>query len=115
MHEMSIVQALIQQVHDEVERSGHGGRVVRLDLLIGRLSGVNSDSIRFAFEVLSEGTIVEQAEVNISQPKATCCCRACNARADIDRLQAHCPSCGSDDVSIQGGRELVLQTIELED
>ena len=61
MHEVSIVEALIEQVGEEVERAGASGRVTRLALSIGQLSGVHSDSIRFAFELLSPGTILEGA------------------------------------------------------
>jgi Zn finger protein HypA/HybF involved in hydrogenase expression len=36
---MSIVQALIEQVESEIERAGQTGRVTRLELAIGTLSG----------------------------------------------------------------------------
>ncbi len=115
MHEVSIVETLIEQVEREVERSGHKGRVTRLELVIGRLSGVNIDSIRFAFEMLAPGTLLEAARVHIDEPKATCCCRSCGARAAVDGLVAQCPACGSGDAFIEGGRDLLLQSIELED
>ena len=41
MHELSIVEALIDQVGQELERAGQRGRVLRLELSIGRLSGVH--------------------------------------------------------------------------
>ena len=42
-------------------------------------------------------------------------CRACNAGLEIDDLVVECPQCGSHDIVIEGGRELVLQSIEIED
>jgi len=115
VHELSIVEALIEQVEKEVEHCGHQGRVLSLALTIGRLSGVNAEAVRFSYELLSPGTIVEGAELQISEPKATCCCRACGARTELDELDAYCPECGSDQIVIEGGRELLLQSIELED
>ena len=115
MHELSIVEALIEQAQKEVERSGHDGRILWLDLTVGRLSGVNCDSVRFAFELLSPGTLLEGARVRIAEPKATCRCDACHARAEIDELTVRCPHCGSTRVSIEGGRELLLESIEIED
>jgi len=115
MHELSIVEALIEQVQRELQRAEQRGRVRRLELSIGRLSGVNCESVRFAFGLLAPGTPVENAEVTIHQPKARCLCRACNARADIDDLVVQCPQCGSTEFSIEGGRELLLQNIEIED
>jgi hydrogenase nickel incorporation protein HypA/HybF len=114
MHEMSIVQALIDQVEAEVEKSGQSGHVVGLDLVIGRLSGVHVDSIRFAFEFLAPGTILEKAELRIDEPTAKIDCRACGSCQPITELQMRCPVCGSGDVLIDGGRDLLLQSIELE-
>ena len=112
---MSIVQALIEQVEAEVEKSGEKGRVMGLDLVIGRLSGVHADSIRFAYEVLSQDSILDGAELRISEPNACLACHACDHREPISDLEMHCPTCGSGDIVIEGGRDLVLQSIELEE
>ena len=115
MHEVAIVEALIEQVEDEVSRAGAAGRVTRLDLSIGRLSGVNPDSIRFALELLAPGTLIESARVKIREPAVVCVCAACNARTDVDQWTDACPRCESPDVTLEGGRELTLESIELED
>jgi hydrogenase nickel incorporation protein HypA/HybF len=115
MHELSIVEALIEQVKRELHRAGQPGPVARVELSIGRLSGVHSDSVRFAFGLLAPGTTVENAEIVIQEPRAVCCCRACGAREEIDDLVCRCPRCASDDVAIEGGRDLVLQSIDVED
>ena len=115
MHEVAIVQALIEQVEEEIQQSGHRGRVVRLELAIGRLSGVHPDSIRFALEVLGPGTLVEGAEIKITEPPAYCACQACGARNLITELSAACPQCGSFSVAIEGGNQMLLQSIELEE
>jgi hydrogenase nickel incorporation protein HypA/HybF len=115
MHELSIVEALIDQVGQELERAGQQGRVLRLELSIGRLSGVHGESLRFAFGLLAPGTQVEDAEIVIKEPKAACHCRACNTQTEIDDLVIQCPRCASSEISIEGGRELMLQSIEIED
>lgn len=115
MHELSIVEALIAQTQQELQRAGRSGRVLRVDLSVGRLSGVNCDAIRFCFELLAPGTRLETAEVHIRRPKATCRCHGCDGRAEIEELTFQCPRCGSGEVSIEGGRELTLESIEIED
>lgn len=115
MHELSIVEALIDQVGEELNRAGQHGRVLRLELNIGRLSGVHPDAIRFAFGLLSSGTIVENAEIAIDEPKPVCHCHACHAKAEVDDLVFECPKCASTDITIEGGRDMMLQTIEIED
>jgi hydrogenase nickel incorporation protein HypA/HybF len=115
VHEMSIVQALLDQVQTEVEKSGQPGRVVSLHLVIGRLSGVHADSIRFGFELLSPGSIAAGATLCIEQPHARCHCAACGAEREIDEIVVCCPLCGAADITIHGGQELLLQSIDLED
>lgn len=115
MHEMSIVQALIDQVEAEVEKCGQHDRVIRLELKVGRMSGVHVDSLRFAFEVLAPGTIAEGSELLIDEPRAVCSCNACGSRRELEDLLFYCPACGSDDILIQGGQDLLLHAIELED
>ncbi len=115
MHEVYICEALIEQVQREVDRCGESGRIRRLDLSVGRLSGVSCDSLRFAFELLSPDTLVADAELHISEPQATCRCRTCNAQVEIDELTVRCPACGSMQITLEGGRDLLLQSIEIED
>jgi hydrogenase nickel incorporation protein HypA/HybF len=115
MHEMSIVQALIEQVGAELEKAGHDGRVVGLDLVVGRLSGVNPDALRFAFELLAPGTLVDGTELRVTEPAAVISCRACGARQSTVDLAMRCAACGDDRITIEGGQDLLLQSIELEE
>ncbi len=115
MHELSIVEALIEQVEREVADAGQTGRISRLELVIGKLSGVSCDAVRFAFELLSADTPLEGAEVHIAEPPAVCVCRDCNERTEIDQLVIECPECESRNIAIEGGRELLLQSIEIEE
>ena len=115
MHELSIVQALLEQVEAEVERAGHRGQVVALDVVVGRLSGVHADSLRFGFELLSPGTVAAGAELRIAEPEASLRCQACGVLQPLFEFALRCPSCDSDRVTIEGGQQLLLQSIELED
>jgi hydrogenase nickel incorporation protein HypA/HybF len=113
MHELSIVEALIDQVAAELARTNCAGRVLRVELSIGRLSGVSAESVRFAFGMLAPGTVAEGAEIVIDQPPAVCRCQACRADTQIDDLVVECPRCRSGEISIDGGRDLILQSIEV--
>jgi hydrogenase nickel incorporation protein HypA/HybF len=115
MHEVAIADALIEQVQSEIDRAGASGRVARIALRVGRLSGVNPDSLRFALDLLAKGTILESARIEIAHPSAFCRCAACESRTEIEDLEARCPRCGASDVTIEGGRDLLLESIELEE
>jgi len=115
MHEMSIVQTLLEQIEAEVKGAGCTGPARRVRLVVGRLAGVHVDSLRFAFELLRSGTVAESAELDIDQPRAQLVCQDCAAVQPTDELAASCPRCGSARVRIEGGRELLLQSIEVDD
>jgi hydrogenase nickel incorporation protein HypA/HybF len=115
MHELSIVEALIEQVQEEVKKAGVEGRIAKLELSVGRLSGANPDSIRFAFDLLAPETILAGAEIVIFQPKAVCRCNNCHKETEIEDILPECPQCSSSDITIDGGRELMLQSIDVEE
>jgi hydrogenase nickel incorporation protein HypA/HybF len=115
MHEFSIAEALIEQVERELRRAGQKGPVKRLELAVGKLSGVHADSLRFAFDLVAPGTVADGASLEIAEPKAVSQCHACGAREEIDELVVECPRCKSADITIEEGRDLLLQTIEIAD
>jgi hydrogenase nickel incorporation protein HypA/HybF len=116
MHEVAIVETLLQQVADEVRQSGYSGRVTQLDLIVGRLSGASAEAIRLAFEVLSkDDPLVDGAKLVIAEPKAVCRCQACGVDTEIDELIAACPCCQSGQIQIVGGHDLLLDSIDLDD
>jgi len=115
MHEAAIAEELISAAQAEVARSGARGRVVRLEVTVGRLSGVSPEALRFAFERLAPGTPLQGACLEIAEPKARCRCEQCGKETETDELFGGCPACGSAAAVIEGGRELLLQAIEVED
>jgi hydrogenase nickel incorporation protein HypA/HybF len=115
VHELSLVETLIEQVAEEVNRAGQHARVIRLDLAVGRLSGVHVESLRFAFQVLAPGSLVDGAELSIREPPAQGHCRDCGASFEAIAYLAACVRCGSGNVRIEGGQDLLLESIELEE
>ncbi len=115
MHELSIAEALIEQVGRELKRAGQPGPVVRLELAVGKLSSVHAEALRFAFGLLAPGTLVDGAELEITESPARCCCRICRAETEIEELVFRCPRCESEQVTIEGGRDLLLECIEVEE
>ncbi|MET3720589.1 MULTISPECIES: hydrogenase maturation nickel metallochaperone HypA [unclassified Arthrobacter] len=108
MHELSIVQSLIDEVLDKT-----GGRAVSsVNLRIGPLSGVLPDALRFCFDVASAGTALAGARLRIDEPQGRGRCRTCGDHFALTDIFLLCP-CGSADVDVVAGRELRLVSVEV--
>ena len=113
MHELSIAQALIEQVEAAATKE-HALRVVRVVIAVGALSGVDPESLRSLFPLVAEGTVTADAELVIEQIAARVKCRSCGHEAETDAAFIGCAACGSRDVELAAGRELNIQSVELE-
>ena len=113
MHEMSVAQGIVEVIEAEREKRGFESvKVVRLRL--GTLSGIDEEARRFAFEVARENTWAAQAELEMGVEERILTCRSCGAKLTADRPVLHCPECGSTDLSLQGGMELDIVSLEVE-
>jgi hydrogenase nickel incorporation protein HypA/HybF len=64
MHEMGIASSILTAVHKELLRyPGH--RAEKVGVRIGEFAGVDTESLRFCFDVLVKGTEFEPLELEI--------------------------------------------------
>lgn len=109
MHELGITEGVVAAVTERLPDA----RVTCVRLEIGALSGVVADSVRFCFDLVTEGTNLEGARLEISQPTARCSCRACGAEFEPDGPIVLC-GCGSANVAVLAGDELTITSVEVE-
>lgn len=108
MHELAITQGVVDTV---TARTGDA-RVVSVRLEIGRLSGVLPDAVRFCFDVVSGGTTMEGASLEIAEPPGRARCLSCEAVFETSDLILLC-ACDSANVEVVGGNELRIMTVEV--
>ena len=111
MHELSIADA----VRAIVERNARGRTVMRVELKVGHLRQVVPSSLEFAWELVTQGTPVDGAELDIEYVAADARCRACGDESKLEAFPARCGACGSLDVEVSGGDELLVDALELEE
>lgn len=108
MHELAITQSVVDAV---CERAA-GRPVHTVRVRVGTLTAVVADSMRFCFDLITEGTVAEGAELEIDQPPGAGHCRACATDFTLTDLVLLCP-CGSADVDITAGRELQIISMKV--
>ena len=111
MHELSIADAVVQIA----SRHAAGRKVTRVELKVGHLRQVVPTALEFAFGLVADGTVVEGAELVMEEVPASVRCRACGAESTLAEFPAHCAPCGSLDVEVTGGEELLVDALELEE
>jgi hydrogenase nickel incorporation protein HypA/HybF len=112
MHELTLVNSLLDIVDDYARREGFH-KVISLHLSMGGLTCVDRASLQFAFDVQAKDTTAEGAQLVIDVNPAVICCFVCGEETRQDRFEALCPKCGSAQVTLTGGTE-ELQLIDIE-
>ena len=110
MHELAITEGVVDAVAERLPDA----KVTCVRLEIGALSGVVADSVRFCFDLVTEGTNLEGARLEITEPAGQCHCRVCGSDFEPDRPIAVCP-CGSADVTVLAGQELKITSVRWPD
>jgi hydrogenase nickel incorporation protein HypA/HybF len=106
VHELAIVEGVVDAVAERLP----GAQVTCVRLEIGALSGVVADSVRFCFELATEGTYLQGARLEITEPAGECRCRVCGQTFHPDMPIMVCP-CGSADITVLAGQELKITSV----
>ena len=115
MHEMSLVQGLIEQLKS-LAAENNSTRVVKVTMEIGPLCGVVVDSFQFGFEILSgQEPMFKDAELVIEIPEVTYTCTACgHQEVSAGQRPDQCAGCGDVFLTAAGGDDLILKQVEME-
>ena len=109
MHELAIAQSMV-----EIARRHAGGRrVTRLEVRVGHLRQVVPDSLTFALELVTQGTELEGAQLQIEHVPAAGVCRECGSTVPLPDFPLMCSACGGLDVDVTEGEELEVESIEV--
>jgi hydrogenase nickel incorporation protein HypA/HybF len=113
MHELSIALALVEQAEAIARREGAAG-MAGITVTVGELSGVNPEALELAFPVAAENSMASEARLIIETVAARARCRACGREGRPGFPFPACGHCGSLDLEISAGQELLIRTLELE-
>jgi hydrogenase nickel incorporation protein HypA/HybF len=113
VHELSIVAGLFEILEDKA-REQNALRITAVKLSVGRLSGVVPDLLESAFDMYKKGTLAEDARLEIEVAPFSFKCRSCGGESFRDEPPYTCSACGSKDIELVGGMDLIVEKIEVE-
>ncbi len=113
MHELSVTNQLLDVTLEHAERA-MASKVLKINLVIGDLTGFIEESIRFYFDILSEGTKAHNARLSVVHVPVRARCGQCRTEFTPGKGNWRCPLCHSVLEEITGGREFYVESIEVE-
>jgi hydrogenase nickel incorporation protein HypA/HybF len=113
MHELGVTENI---VNIALAKAGEAqaSKVVKINLVVGELSGFVPDCIQFYFDSLSKDTIAQGAVLHFESVPAELRCRDCSTKFQPRDTLWSCPKCGGRSVDISKGRELYIESVEAE-
>jgi hydrogenase nickel incorporation protein HypA/HybF len=115
MHELSIAASIVEAVTESAS-AYPGARVKAVRLRVGALSSVVEDSLQFCWELATEGSPLAGAKLDINKLPVIVHCEACGVDSVLDGVQSfRCPRCGEIAADLRQGRELEIESIEIEE
>ena len=101
MHEMSLAQSIVEIVENTAQQN-QAPSVVSVALMQG-------------LKIASQGTVMQDAKIEIERPEGTAWCLKCQKTVPIHRRGEPCPECGSYQLSVNGGDDFRVSELELGD
>jgi len=110
MHEAGIAESILGIAND-VARENSLAHISIINVQIGQFTGIEADSLDFAFQVMTKETLAEGAELVIEKTPLLLRCKKCEGEYSGDFEDLRCPLCGAEDYLILQGREMVVKSI----
>jgi hydrogenase nickel incorporation protein HypA/HybF len=115
MHELSIVTSVVESVTESLAQYP-GVRVLEVRLRVGALSAVIEDSLQFCYGIAIEGTPLAGSKLVVNTVPVMVHCDACGKEGALESLRHfHCPHCEAPATDVRTGRELEIESIEIEE
>ncbi len=115
MHEMGIAMEIVDIARASIPEDMKGARVQRVNLQVGKLSAIVTDSLRFCFDLVVKDTPLEGAELAVEEMPVVARCKECQTQWTVTEPVFTCKNCRSGNIDILSGRELDIKSIEIED
>ena len=88
--------------------------MLRVEVALGALSGVEREPLEFCFPLAAEGTLLEGAELAIEEVPVEVLCSHCGASTRPRPPVLACGACGEGGTRVTDGRQMQVTSMEIE-
>ncbi|MEN8213200.1 MAG: hydrogenase maturation nickel metallochaperone HypA [Pseudomonadota bacterium] len=114
MHELSICQALVEQL-EGIAAQHPGKQVAEVHVGVGPLSGVVPQLLEDAFSVARAGSCASASTLHIHKSGIVVHCPSCGRQSKALPNRLLCSHCGEWRTDLVSGDELLLERVELDE
>ena len=113
MHELAITQDMFDLVMEQSDKAG-AKKIGKINLVIGEMTGVVGECVQFYFNFISKDTPAEGATLSVRTIPPQAQCRDCGKSFEFKEFNWSCPFCHGNSLEITAGKELFVESIEVE-
>ncbi len=113
MHELAVTESILEIALRHASQQ-NARRITDLFIVMGAWSSTVDDSVQFYWEMISEGTLAQGAQLHFRRIPTRLECKSCGHSYQPDGRQLQCPNCQSLQVKVKTGEEFYLEAIEVE-
>lgn len=110
MHELALVQEMLV-ILERVAAEHRLKKVTSVTVKMGVLANVIPETIAFAFEALTRGTVFEGAALILEEVPVEASCQECGRQYTSSGTPLWCPECGSNRAMVLAGTELTVANL----
>jgi hydrogenase nickel incorporation protein HypA/HybF len=113
VHEIALAEAIWREVASEMARQD--GRLSAIRVVVGAFSGADPESLEFALRLGAADSSWPDVAIDIRREPLAVRCKGCGGEFEPEGFTFRCPACGSSDVQICRGNDLVIESLEVTD
>lgn len=120
MHELSMAQAIVDTVLDAAKKND-AQEILEVTVEVGKLTMLNPEQLKFLMDIITEDTLLENAQLIIEEIPVEIQCSSCDFKGEASTEGSDhyltivlCPECGERNVEITKGRECNVKNIRIE-
>ena len=112
MHELAVTESILE-IAMQAAKERAATKVTDIYLRLGQLSSIVDESVQFYWDVISQGTLAEGAQLHFTHVPARLRCKDCGTEFGLSEELTPCPACQSIALEIIQGEEFQVDSIDI--
>ena len=113
MHEFSLAKQIVETVEEEAKKR-EASKVLSIEIEVGTFSGVVLEALDFALQEARKNSVLETAEIKLTEVQAKAICKRCNHAFELDDFFGVCTRCQSLEYDMTAGKELKIKSFRID-